>query len=315
MIVGKLRGALPLACTAFALSWAVAGTAQQQAPVAPAAPVASGTPVSPAASAYALPETEVWELVGVDGYPYQIFVSRPSGEAPANGYPVLYVLDGNAMFAGFAETRRIQAFTNSEIGKSIIVGIGYKTDKAYDTTRRLYDFTQDFKKPIMPAQQRLAQLKAGGRDQFAQFILERLRPEIARRYPVNASRQALFGHSLGGLFSLYMLYSHPNAFHAIIAASPSIWWNDQAIVGEERAFAAKLARGDIAAPISRIRIVTGELEDTAVNTTDAEALARRLEALSQYGLRSQFELFRGENHITVPSRSVTSSLRFAFTWP
>lgn len=30
---------------------------------------------------------------------------------------------------------------------------------------------------------------------------------------------------------------------------------------------------------------------------------------------SEFELFEGETHITVPGRSVTSTLRFAFTWP
>ena len=270
---------------------------------------------STVAAAYALPETESWELKGEDGYSYQIFVSMPKGDPPPDGYPLLYVLDGNAMFAGFAEARRIQAFALSDVGKSIVVGIGYKTDMAYDTTRRLYDFTPDFQKPVMPAQKRLAHLKAGGRDVFARFILERLRPELARRYAVNSDRQALFGHSLGGLFSLYMLYSHPTAFHAIIAASPTIWWNDQAIVAEERIFAAKLTAGKVPGRISRVRVVTGELEEAAVSKTDAEALAKRLELLSGYGLRSEFELFRGETHITVPSRSTTSTLRFAFGWP
>ena len=61
--------------------------------------------------------------------------------------------------------------------------------------------------------------------------------------------------------------------------------------------------------------MTGELDETAVEHTDAVALARRLERLSGYGLRSEFEMFEGETHITVPSRSVTSTLRFAFEWP
>ena len=61
----------------------------------------SGTPAvaeppAAASSGYVLPETETWELKGGDGYPYQIFVSKPAGSAPEGGYPVLIVLDGNA---------------------------------------------------------------------------------------------------------------------------------------------------------------------------------------------------------------------------
>jgi predicted alpha/beta superfamily hydrolase len=268
----------------------------------------------PPTSGYVLPETEVWEWPGEDGYPYQIFVSHPPGPAPAEGWPVLTVLDANAVFAGFAETRRILAFTGADLGKTMIVGIGYKTDRAYDP-RRVLDFVADFQKPPMPAQVPLLKYKAGERDRFARFILDRLRPELARRYGINPARQALFGHSFGGLFALYMAYTHPTAFHAIIAASPSIWWNDQAILADERAFAQHLQQGAIKGPVASLRVVTGDRDETAVENTDAIALARRLEPLSAYGLRSEFEMFRGETHITVPSRAVTSTLRFAFTWP
>jgi predicted alpha/beta superfamily hydrolase len=291
------------AIAALALATAPART-QTAAPATPAPTLTS--------PAYTLPSTEVWDIKSAKDYTYQIFVSVPKTPPPPEGYPVLYVLDGNAMFAGFAETRRIQEYMTSPVGKMIIVGIGYKTDMAYDTTRRLYDFTQDFKKPVKPAQQKL---KAGGRDEFAAFILSTLRPEIARRYPVNAERQSLYGHSLGGLFSLYMLFNHPTEFHAIIAASPSTWWNDQGILAEERAFSAKLVEGKLPGTPSRIRIVAGDLEETTANVTDSQAMAKRLELLSGYGLRSEFELFKGETHISVPSRSVTSSLRFAATWP
>src|SRR3546814_10213784 len=61
----------------------------------------------------------------------RILVSLPPGTAPDSGYPVLYVLDGNAMFAGFAEARRIQALGNSGIDKMIIVGIGYPGEQIY----------------------------------------------------------------------------------------------------------------------------------------------------------------------------------------
>jgi predicted alpha/beta superfamily hydrolase len=284
------------------------------APLSPPPAAAQTTPAAAPAAGYVLPESEIWELKSDDGYPYQIFVSRPKDPPPPEGYPVLYVLDGNAMFAGFAETRRILGYMKADLGKTIIVGVGYKTEAAYDV-RRIYDFVEDFRQPVPPAQAYLTQYKAGGRAQFAAFLLDRLRPELARRYSVNPHRQALFGHSFGGLFALYMLYNHPGAFHAIVSASPSIFWNDQAILAEERAFAAKLAQGKLQGPVSRLRLVTGELDETAVERTDAISLAKRLEPLSAYGLRSEFEMFEGETHITVPSRSITSTLRFAFTWP
>src|SRR3546814_20468424 len=66
-----------------------------------------------------------------------ILVSLPPGTAPDSGYPVLYVLDGNAMFAGFAEARRIQALGNSGIDKMIIVGIGYPGEQIYDSQRKI----------------------------------------------------------------------------------------------------------------------------------------------------------------------------------
>jgi predicted alpha/beta superfamily hydrolase len=307
-MAGNLQSSKLPILSAVAAMALVASQAMAQTPTS--APAEAPAPAN--APGYVLPDTQTWELKSAEDYPYQIFVSVPKVAPPAEGYQVLYVLDGNAMFAGFAEARRIQEYMTSPIGKTIIVGIGYQTDQAYDTTRRLYDFTQDFKKPLKPAQQKL---KAGGRDQFAAFILNRLRPEIARRYKVNPERQSLYGHSLGGLFSLYMLFNHPTEFHAIIAASPSTWWNDQGILLEERAFAAKLIEGKLPATPSRIRIVAGDLEETSANVTDSQAMAKRLELLSGYGLRSEFELFKGETHITVPSRSVTSTLRFASTWP
>ena len=87
---------------------------------------------------YTMPSTQMWDMKCDSGGTYRIFVSYPAVEAPADGFPVLYVLDGNASFAAFAEARRIQE--RFEIGRSIVVGIGYPTDLAYDV-RRLNDYT------------------------------------------------------------------------------------------------------------------------------------------------------------------------------
>lgn len=290
-------GANFAACCALAL----ASPALAEAPAAaPATPVAPG---------YAMPSTATWDMTSDEGEIYRIFVSFPEVPAPEEGYPVLYVLDGNAMFAGFAETRRMLEF--NDVGKTLIVGVGYPTDKAYDI-RRLNDFTAAMPVPAPASQRSLANLKTGGRDRFRAFVIGKLRAEIGRRYKIHTARQALYGHSLGALFALHVLYTRPDAFHAIVAASPSLWWDDQAMLGQERDFTARLNAGKIP-KVSRLLVVTGGQEEA--NLWDADAFAKRLEPLSAQGLRSRYIRYDDEGHMTVPIRSVPDVLRFAFAWP
>src|SRR3546814_4521252 len=79
-------------------------------------------------------------MTSAAGRTYRILISRPAGEAPEGGYPILYILDGNAMFAGFAEARRIQGFGDRDLDKMIVVGIGHPGEQVYDP-RRMEDFT------------------------------------------------------------------------------------------------------------------------------------------------------------------------------
>ena len=103
-----------------------------------------------------------------------------------------------------------------------------------------------------------------------------------------------------------MLYTRPDAFEAIIAASPSIWWSDKAILAEEKAFTDRLASAKSAGPVSRLMFFVGE-KDPMMIPADTEALNTRLTAL---GLSSRFENFAGETHITVPYRAITPTFRF-----
>jgi predicted alpha/beta superfamily hydrolase len=259
---------------------------------------------------YTMPATHMWEMTSDSGETYRIFVSYPSeGGPPKGGYPVLYVLDGNAIFAGFAETRRM--LEGTDVGKSIVVGVGYPTDKAYDM-RRLYDLTGG--PPPAPWDTELGKERSGGWEKFLDFLTGKLRTEIGKRYKIDLKRQALFGHSLGGLFALHALFTRGDAFHAIIAASPSLFWHKQEMLKEEQAFSARLQAGKIP-NVSRLMVVAGELEETTLERLDPEQFAKRMEPLSAYGLRSRSETYAGEGHMTVPSRAVTQTLRFAFSWP
>jgi len=62
----------------------------------------------------------------------------------------------------------------------------------------------------------------GGAGAFREFIVSDLRPAIEADFPVDTSRQTLFGHSYGGLFVLDTFFADPSLFQTYVAASPSI---------------------------------------------------------------------------------------------
>lgn len=276
--------------------------------IALAPPVAAQSAAAPPPG-YTMPSTAMWDMAADSGEVYRVMVSYPAGEPPERGYPVLYVLDGNAMFAGFAETRRMLEWKNE--GKAIVVGVGYPTDKAYDE-RRLYDLTGEV--TDVPAYARFRTMRAGGWDKFLDFLTGKLRREIGTRWKTDARRQSLFGHSLGGLFALHALHTRPGAFHAIVAASPTLYWHEKRMRQEERDFAAGLKSGRIDR-VSRLLVVAGEREEDMLERMDPEDYVKRIEPLSAFGLRVRSQIYADEGHMTVPSRAVTDTLRFVFAWP
>jgi predicted alpha/beta superfamily hydrolase len=77
----------------------------------------------------------------------------------------------------------------------------------------------------------------GGANEFLDFIEGPVRSAVQERLPkVSFSREALYGHSYGGLFALHALFTRSNAFDCYIASSPSIWWNSRCILHEAEKF-------------------------------------------------------------------------------
>lgn len=162
--------------------------------------------------------------------PLRIFVSVPEVEAPKGGFPVVYLLDGNAFFStGVMVSKSLMHERSGGKQPAIIVGVGYPIDDLYDVKRRWFDLTPPTTQPpqVPPKHmERFSDIQYGGAAILQSFLIEQLRPWLAKQYSINENQQVLFGHSLGGLFTLYTLHTRPNAFSAYGAASPSLWWND-----------------------------------------------------------------------------------------
>jgi len=65
-----------------------------------------------------------------------------------------------------------------------------------------------------------------GADLSIKFLKEELIPFVGKNYRTNTFR-ILYGHSVGGLFTMYTLFNYPDLFTAYVAGSPWFQTNDQ----------------------------------------------------------------------------------------
>lgn len=235
--------------------------------------------------------TEQWTMKSEGGLEYRIMISLPEGEMPyTGGYPVVYLLDGNAYFPAFHAAKRAQA----KLRGSILVAIGYPSDTPLDFSRRAFDLTP----PAPPDRNTPAQ---GGQDLFLDFIQTRLMPKVSEHFKVDEDQRSLVGHSFGGMLGVYAMFTRPTLFQHVVAVSPSLWWRDQFLLAPERAFSESVRAGQLDMKQTSLSIVMAE-RDSVQGIQDARALYSRLQALSGFGLRTGFLVEPGEDHTSIPFR-------------
>jgi predicted alpha/beta superfamily hydrolase len=167
----------------------------------------SGDPI-PIAHRYAI-ESKIL------GETRQYFVHKPPKyDYRERAYPVLILLDGETNLNHTSSSADFLA-ENGRIPEMLVVGIP-NTNRSRDLTPPLTT-----PNPNMP--------NTGGGGKFLAFIGDELIPEIERRYRTRPYR-VIVGHSLGGLFAVYALNERPELFNAYLPISPSLWYDDQALV-------------------------------------------------------------------------------------
>lgn len=245
-----------------------------------------------------------------DGRTYRIRIARPAQSPPPAGYPVFYLLDANAVFGTAVEAVSVQSRRADKTGvvPSIVVGISYPSEELFPSERH-YDFTLDSDPLKLPAHpEGKTWPPQGGARRFLAFLEHRLKPEIARGYPINPAKQTLIGHSLGGLFTLYALFASPGAFRTYVAGSPSIHWNKDSLLAEEAVFSA----GDDTAEI-HLLVAVGSLEDNHKSrmVDHAKELVARLSVLDRAGLHVEYRSFEDDNHVSLLPGLISRAIRFA----
>lgn len=148
-------------------------------------------------------------------------------------YPVLYLQDGQNVFDAATSFAGVEwgvdetaqgLIRKNLIEPLIIVAVantGEERIHEYAPTRGVIDTGAKRKKR-----------SRGLARHYARFLIEELKPYIDKKY--RTKREAEFtglgGASLGGLLTLSLGLWFPNVFRRLIVISPSVWWDDQAIV-------------------------------------------------------------------------------------
>ncbi len=144
----------------------------------------------------------------------------PTQPAPADGYPLLFMLDGDWILPSITSFLQQQP----QGCDFVIATLGFDLERQAARQRRSYEYTPVPPAPYAAIDPRTPSWPAGGAPYLLDFIQHQALPELQKLAPINRQRLGLFGHSYGGLFTLYVFLKQPHLFKHYIAASPSLWW-------------------------------------------------------------------------------------------
>ena len=226
------------------------------------------------------------------------------GEMPPEGYPVLFVLDGEAFFPALFNI--MQSLMNNSVTRSrapcLIVGIGYVGGGVRDLAQRAADYTPPLRSNASEDEQR----QFGQADRFAEFIDSELTAFLESKYRLDKNETAVFGHSFGALFGLYSLLSH-RRFRRHWLVSPSIWWHNRRIL-DFMPFENRLNGIDVCLNIGALERGS---DCKRREERDMAGLSERMAAeLDRHGAAVFFREYPNANHGNVPFHSLTDCVEY-----
>jgi predicted alpha/beta superfamily hydrolase len=225
----------------------------------------------------------------------RVNIALPPGYAGSKRrFPVLYLLDGGTNQEDFPKISDIvaEAIAAGRAAPMIVVGIE-GVDRKHDLTHPA-TFADDRK--LLPT--------SGGSAAYRRFLVDELQPWVKARYRVNG-QSGLIGESLAGLFVVETFLREPQAFDAYLAASPSLWWDDQSL---SREAAALLAKGKFGG--RRLYLSIGD-EGTTMQA-GVDRVVAGLKAKPPRGLIWRYDPMPAEHHSTFYDPSAKAGLPWLF---
>lgn len=231
-----------------------------------------------------------------------IYLPEGYNQSDTTKYPVIYLLDGSAD-EDFIHVVGLVQFNSFEwinqVPKSIVVGIA--------TVDRRRDFT--FPTTIQADKKKYP--TSGNSDKFMSFIEKELQPFIETKYKTNDHR-TIIGQSLGGLFATEILLKKPTLFNKYIIISPSLWWDNGALLNQnsnllEESFNQKT---DIYIGVGKEGLTPTAIP--RVMEVDANILTEKIQRAKSKNVKVFFDYLPQENHATIMHQAVSNSFKVLY---
>jgi len=248
-------------------------------------------------------EAPAFEIKGLKTT-YPIYVETPpeasaGGEAATGPWITVLCLDGDDQFEDLRKARQVLAKTEEvKLPPLLLVGIGYGASYGKPGNQRVRDYS-----PV-PL---LEEGGAGGEaDAFLEFLKGTVWPELEKRYRVDPEIRGVAGYSLGALFALHALFKPEPFFNRVLAASPSVWWGERAVLN------AVTAVQDQKIPLRAKLFVSVGLKDSKSMVGDLDMLEAQLEARPVQELHVSRARFPEHNHFNAIAVSFRMGLAELF---
>jgi predicted alpha/beta superfamily hydrolase len=266
-------------------------------------------------------------------YDHQVTVALPAGYAaqPGRTYPVLWVLDAPLILRSVVGLIDVLVIGNLA-PEMIVIGVGSAPEEGLaGVGRRIMDFSppgKGYAPPGLPGERWSALVPLPEyphqAEAFLALLVDEIRPKLATEFRFSGEH-ALFGHSAGGLFAAYSLFTRPDAFQKMIIGSPYLEGVQGAVFAAEARYAE--THDDLEA---RVFLGVGEIEAEEYfvalsgNLESTARLSRTLTARHYASLDMKTRIFAGKDHYTVLPDVIVSGIghlwreeivRLPSSWP
>lgn len=237
----------------------------------------------------------------------KVWVHVPQSRDKSRKYPVLYLLDGEALLTSVVAMFDLE---DELFPETIIVAVG---------NRNRYR-TRDLTPTADPTRPR-----SGGGEKFTDFIEKELIPYVDKHYPTTPYR-TFVGHSLGGLLVVNTLIKRPHLFANYISTDPSLYWKQQSFLKEAIASLNKDKFNNktlFVTAANTIKTTRPDLDSATVMQDQTEAtrhlrgvlkFAKLAEGTQRKGLRFSWNYYANESHNSVTMKAIYEGLRYVFNW-
>jgi predicted alpha/beta superfamily hydrolase len=231
---------------------------------------------------------------------FYVYIKLPKyySEETDKTYPVIYLLDGDIAFPIAWSVVRYLQF-GRYVPDVIIVGIGYG-GLLYSS--KLSKRERDYSISVIEGRN-----ESGSANKFLNFLKVELMPYLESHYRVDSSSRTLYGHSFGGLFTLYTFFTEPRLFSNYIASSPYTYYNIEELLSLEEENRSKIDEANC-----KLFISFGATEDEEKYIVPNTKLINHLQQRDSNYINLKFRIFEEGVHFSTPAEGMAYGIMHSF---